>query len=168
MPYHLEKYLALSQASDTANWQNKTDIPLPAKDCLNQQSLQFIVQKAKRIYALNQKIQDFLPTELASHCWIINYSDDVITIGIDEAEWIASLKNNEQDLLEKLRFHANLAQVKKVQCIVRPVHFKEANAADEKSAAPLLFPKQHRSLLQAIAEAVTDPALKKALLNLVR
>jgi len=148
--------------------QAKTNDSKKAHSYLKRQPIRHIMQKAQYIYTLNEKIQSFLPAELTEHCWIINHFDDLITLGVDNAAWATQLRIHERDLIEKLRFHANLVQLKKIKYVIRPIKPKYEVLSSEEPTKHAEFPKQHRPLLRAIAQAVTDPALKKALLKLAR
>ncbi len=73
-----------------------------------------IIQKARFLLALDQRVQTLLPAALASHCRVMNTHDTILVIGGDSAAIIMQLRFLSADLLGKLRLDARFNGIKEI------------------------------------------------------
>jgi hypothetical protein len=143
----------------TAESKNSTDL-------LNRAIPQETLYKAKMLYRINQALPTMLSWPIGQHCWLMNFTPSSVTIGIDAAEWLIPIRQQEYHLKTYLEKHINLSSPFKIKYLVRPQHINASLPQSTLSKRPLKISTRNKQFLQMVAHTLTDERLKKALLNL--
>ena len=142
--------------------------PKSTTDYLNQAFAEDLLKKANTLYQLNETLKDILPNNINQHCWIINWTEKVLTLGIDAAEWLIQIRVCEKRLKKYIVKQINVSSKIKVKYLVRPTMDTVRIQHGALKRLPSKISIQNRKLLQAIANGITDKNLKEAILNLAR
>lgn len=125
-----------------------------------------MLEKAKILYHLNQELKKVLSEPINQHCWIINWSSDELMLGIDAAEWLIHVRACEKDLKTYLVQKIKMPSITKVKYLIRPKMDIISKNQSTSRRLPSKISTKNRSLLQAIANTITDKKLKAVLLSL--
>lgn len=91
--------------------QENSKDPALVKDCLQQGALKQIVQKARLLMALNEKLLEALEPDIRAHCQVMNIEGTTLSIGVNNAAWATRLRYQSKDLLKHLKQNPELAGV---------------------------------------------------------
>jgi hypothetical protein len=84
------------------NFSSRPD-PKKLNEVLQRGSLGNILQKAKLLETFNMALTRHLPSNIATHCQIMNFNNSILVIGVDDASWLTRLRFEEQTLLDNLQ-----------------------------------------------------------------
>ncbi len=82
---------------------DKNPDPIKINDLLGRSSLKSIMAKAQIIERLNTCLNRTLPTKLYTHCQVLNFENNIVIIGVDNAAWLTNLRYEEYDLRNALQ-----------------------------------------------------------------
>jgi hypothetical protein len=139
---------------------------VPSKNWLNHIFSTAILQKATLLCELNKKIKAHLSKTINQHCYLIDWTPNEITLGVDAAEWLIHVRQYEQEIKSYLIPHLNTGIMVKIKYLVRPaltnVGIKRAAYAKTSSK----ISTQNRTIIRNIAQSIKDKGLKASLLKL--
>ena len=103
---------------------------------------------------------------LAQHVIPLRYSDGCLSLQADSSLWASKIRHQQQRLINQLRSHPALSQLKLLKVRIEPLQ--------QERVKPVRRPALHRpsaetlTLLQQVADDITDPGLRDALKRLGR
>lgn len=103
---------------------------------------------------------------LAQHVIPLRYSDGCLSLQADSSLWASKIRHQQQRLIDQLRAHPALQQLKLLKLRIAPLQ--------QERVKPVRRPALHRpsaetlTLLQQVADDMTDPGLRDALKRLGR
>ncbi len=122
-------------------------------------TLQSLIDKAKQLESLNQKVLAVLPDELKPHCKVANFAHGILTLTVHSAAWGMKLRFAHSDLLRRLRSDAGLYTLKSIKQLVRPF----SPAPEQRSSKLAMESAASAESLTQSAATISDPDLKQAL-----
>ena len=146
----------------------QTSNPQEAKDpqsldhLLTANPLKHLVIKAQRIRAINDVLQQVLPSDLAPHCRTMSLREDTLNIEVDSSAWATRLRYLIPDLKYQLHNFTTTADVESIRCRVRPAAQAQPRA---KNKTPQLS-QTSAHVIRSTAQSISSPTLKAALLRL--
>ena len=75
-----------------------------------------IQEKARTLYRLTSRIRTWLPPELASHCWIADTEDHILTIIMDSPDLASLIRFHQHEVLKQVNHELGLTTK---QCLRR-------------------------------------------------
>ena len=124
-------------------------------------SLGRLVQHSGRLNELQRKLVDHLGPPLDQHCRIANYADTTLTLHTDSPAWAAKLRFVTPDILNYMRSHCSLHDIRTVRIRV---------SLPDTGPAPvprrLKLSQEAADHLRAVALSMTDEGLHQSLLKL--
>jgi len=126
--------------------------------------LRKIVRQAHRLLALDPLLKQCLPENLRPHCQIAQFATTKLTLLIDSAAWLTYLRPFIPQLLTRLKQHPQFAYLSDIQTRIQPAYIIPPPIEKKPVAAQLS--EENKQLLQSIAETISNPSLKKALIKL--
>lgn len=123
---------------------------------------------AKDIFALNEKLHNYLAPNLSSHFSIANYSADTLTINADTSAWASKLRNRIPDILDYARHECGLSKLISVRIRVSPNHNNTTHASLPGSglARKAFLSKKSAEFIASVATSIQDPALRESFLKI--
>lgn len=103
---------------------------------------------------------------LVQHVIPLRYSDGCLSLQADSSLWASKIRHQQQRLIDQLRLHPVLQQLQLLKVRIAPLQ--------QERVKPVRKPALHRpsadtlTLLQQVAEDITDPGLRDALKRLGR
>ncbi len=103
---------------------------------------------------------------LVQHVMPLRYSDGCLSLQADSSLWASKIRHQQQRLVEQLRLHPVLQQLQLLKVRIAPLQ--------QERVKPGCKPALHRpsadtlTLLEQVAEDITDPGLRDALKRLGR
>lgn len=82
---------------------NKKRDPIKVNELLGKSALKSIMAKAGIIEKLNTCLTRTLPTNILTHCQVLNFENNIVVIGVDNATWLTRLRYEEQDIRNALQ-----------------------------------------------------------------
>jgi len=140
--------------------------PKPCSACLKCAISTSILQKAKKLYHLNQQLKKVLPKTIHQHCYLMDWNVEEITFGVDAAEWLIHVREHERDITFYIATQIKVAPTTKVKYLVRPQQNNVQINKSQPSRGASKISLKNRDLLQTIANTITDKELKAAMLKL--
>ncbi len=139
--------------------------PHPIKDMLGKSTFQALMRKAQRIQSANALLQGMLPEDLAPYCRLMNIAFDTAVIETSNANIATRLRYMTRELLNSLRYHDFLRNIKKIKVKVHtparkkpPQPQRQVNPISGKSG----------DLIRESAESIDNPSLRDSLLKLAK
>ena len=126
--------------------------------------LQTIRLKAAQIQLASTILSQILPTTLLAHCFVSNIDQQKLVLGTDGAVWATQLRYQQQEILDKFRLNAKFASLQTIKIKICPTVEKTAVPQHQR----LTLSSNVARLVKNTASAVTNPALKTALLKLAK
>ncbi|MEE9451303.1 MAG: DciA family protein [Gammaproteobacteria bacterium] len=126
--------------------------------------LQSIISKSKRLACLDQQVKKNLLADLAPHCTVANLQAGHLVIAVDSAVWATHLRYQIPELLQKLRTDEQVPQLITIRCYVK----QAVPEAKKRSREPLKLSQQSIDNIISTAGYVKDEALQQALLRLAK
>lgn len=125
-----------------------------------------IIEKAKTIYQINQELPSILKEPGNKHCWLMDFNTHQVTFGVDSAEWLIHMREQEYSLRAYLASRIGLLSFHKMKYLVKPSNFHQECTKTPQHTRSIKISTKNKELLQTMAHAITDQALKAALLRL--
>lgn len=126
--------------------------------------LKQLTDRAAELGALDEKLRNCLPPELAPRVHVANVRDDCLVLQADGAAWATRVRYKTPEILAQLRALPEFAHVRSVRVRKRPagVHRRPP------PAAPRAMSSTVAAALTGSAEAIDDTELAQALARLAR
>lgn len=135
---------------------------------LQQQSgLHGLLEHARLVGQLQHVLHACLPAAAAAHCHLADYSQGRLLIIIDNAHWATRMRYQQDQLAQRLRRHNEFADLRQIQFRVRP-GAQFASTEQNASKARKQISAKARESIRDCADAISDQALREALLRLIR
>lgn len=139
----------------------------PAKRLLEQIAekdwFQSLRAKIKELEHLQNAFDKATHFRYMPHCRILEINQNCLLIGVENGSWATQLKYNTPTLLEKLHLYPEFQMIKTIRSHIFTAHSSKKLSAPPKSICP-----ESASMIVTIAQGITEPALKQALLRLAR
>lgn len=129
------------------------------------QTLGPLLNHAHRLEQLNKILREQLPPPLNQHCRIANLRDDILLLHADSPAWALKLRYSVPDMLDRLRRQPELQQLRTITVKINPASLVAAPAKKTRRAR---MSEDTARLLDDVADAITHPTLRTALLRLAR
>jgi hypothetical protein len=136
--------------------------PLQINNLLGRSQYSRLVSRTRILVALETLLQELLPEPLKAHCHLLAIRDETLVLAADSPVWAARLRFHTPQLVKQL----NRSQTVKLRTIRIRVRPPERRAPAECRKATVHRSKNSTAALQQVAQTVSDPGLKSALLRL--
>jgi hypothetical protein len=136
--------------------------PLQIKKLLLGSQYSRLVSQARVLMSLEKTLQELLPEPLKAHCRLLAIRENTLVLAADSPVWAARLRFHVPQLVKQFN-RSQTVKLRTIQIRVRPAE-RNIPAPRRKS-----MPKRSKSsttALQQVAQTVSDPGLKTALLRL--
>jgi len=160
--YHYAIHPLLEQASMKNVSAKKADLFFHADNS----PLHRVFAKIKQLNALNSRLSTFLDENLRKNCQVANLNGHCLVLLVNTGTAATQLRFIIPDLLQKFRLDPELRPIQDIQCKVRPVSSGSSATKPLRNVTPLS--RQTASIIEEIAESITEPKLKKALLRIAK
>ncbi len=131
--------------------------------------LRKLVRHAQRFRSADKIVKQFLPAHLHGHCQVAHLDTSQLTLTVDSAAWLTQLRYAQQTLLQQLKKQPQFIHLQTIQLRVMPlppqIPFKETQGLVSSSRR---LSNNTKELIKTSADSISHPALKKALLKLIR
>ncbi|SRR5579883_131859 len=124
---------------------------------LQNEELQFVLAKAKKLAELNQKIATYLDPHLRLHCQVANLERGRLVLLAANGAAATYLRFQSAELLKQFQQDPALQSIREIHCIVRP---PLTSAATPGTQMKPLSPQAAQSVKE-IAQSLDDPRLRK-------
>ena len=122
-----------------------------------------IVNKVDQLAKLNRKVAQTLDPELKKHCKVANLREGILILTTTSAAFGHKIRFIEMDLLSAIRAEPEWCHIKSIKTQVRPSRPPLQKSFSSAKMA-LSYPAAYG--IKSIAQDITTPALKEALLRL--
>jgi hypothetical protein len=136
--------------------------PLQIGKLLGASQYSRLVNQARVLKTLEEFLLELLPADLNTHCRLLAIREDTLVLAADSPVWASRLRFHSPQLLKQLN-HTQSVKLRTVQIRVRP---PEPFIPDERHKTSRQRSKNSTAALQQVAQAISDPGLKSALLRL--
>jgi hypothetical protein len=136
--------------------------PLKIRKLLGGSQYSRLVSQARSLMALEVSLQELLPEPLNAHCRLLAIREETLVLAADSPVWAARLRFHAPQLVTQLR-HTQSVKLRTIRVRVRP---PERNVATEHRKTTIQCSKESKASLQQVAQTISDPGLKTALLRL--
>lgn len=136
--------------------------PLQIKKLLLGSQYSRLVSQARTLMALETRLQELLPAPLKTHCRLLTIRADTVVLAADSPVWAARLRFHAPQLVKQL----NCIQTVKLHTVQIRVRPPERNVPTQRRKSMPLRNRNSTTALQQVAQSVSDPGLKSALLRL--
>lgn len=126
-------------------------------------SLQRLVQRAQSIDRLQQLLNQCLQPAAREHCYLASLQEATLTLIVTDGHWATRLRYQQKRLLQQLQQVPEFNQVLRIQFKVRPPMQPE-----KAPARNIDFSEHTGQVIQASAQAISDPTLREAMERLAR
>jgi len=124
----------------------------------------YLVARAKTLIELQVLLHELLPAPLNEHCRVLAIRDETLILATSSPVWAARLRFHAPLLVKQLS-DAQTVNLRTVRVRVRPP--ENASPASPVHRRAALRPgKTGAAALQQVAQSISDPGLKTALLRL--
>lgn len=96
----------------------KQDDLHPVMEGFSHSSLGKIIQKAKKLLALDRHMQTILPAEFASFCHVMNVNQGTLVLGVSSAAIAMRIRFISSDLVRELQKTTEWQMIRELQCKV--------------------------------------------------
>jgi hypothetical protein len=127
-------------------------------------NLHQLVDHCSQLQRLTRLVREFLPSPLNQHCQVANIRDQHLILHADSSAWATLLHYQVPALLEYLNQQPGLEHISNIRTRTMPYHQKSSDI----NPAPAKLPRSTAALIGSLADSMSNPALKEALLRLVR
>lgn len=134
--------------------------PKPFKECLNEAGLGTLVARAQQILAIKTLLQQWLPSELAPHCQVLNIHQGRLVLSGPSAAFITRLRYSTPEILDFLNSQSDLPTIHQV--IYKVIPFSSPPIIARPQTKPVLSSATLK-LLTEMATNTQHPQLKKSL-----
>ena len=136
--------------------------PLQIRKLLGGSQYSRLVSQARTLMTLEALLQELLPEPLNVHCRLLAIREETLMLAADSPVWAARLRFHAPQLVKQL-CHTQTVKLRTVQVRVRP---PERNVPTEHRKTTMQCSKESKAALQQVAQSISDPGLKTALLRL--
>jgi len=136
--------------------------PLQISKLLGRSQYSRLVSQTRILKALETLLQELLPEPLKAHCHLLAIREETLVLAADSPVWAARLRFHSPQLVKQL----NRSQTVKLRTIRIRVRPPERKVPTERRKATIHCSKNSTAALQQVAQTVSDPGLKTALLRL--
>ena len=136
--------------------------PLQINNLLGRSQYSRLVSQTRILAALETLLQELLPEPLQARCHLLAIRDETLVLAADSPVWAARLRFHTPQLVKQL----NRSQTVKLRTIRIRVRPPEKRASTECHKTTIHRSKNSTAALQQVAQTVSDPGLKTALLRL--
>ena len=136
--------------------------PLQIRKLLGGSQYSRLVSQARTLMSLEALLQELLPEPLNVHCRLLAIREETLMLAADSPVWAARLRFHAPQLVKQL-CHTQTVKLRTVQVRVRP---PERNVPTEHRKTTMQCSKESKAALQQVAQSISDPGLKTALLRL--
>lgn len=77
--------------------------------------LDSIIKRAASLEKLNTMFQNALNSELAKHCYLVEFDENSITLIVDNASWATALRYATPDIINTLRTKSTFKALKNIR-----------------------------------------------------
>lgn len=130
--------------------------------------LKTLVESCARVERVARLVADQLPEPLARHCRAVNLANGVLTLHSDSPVWTTRLRFIGPRLLESLRRHPELGEVREVRIRSLPASVLPVVSAHRPLRSSSRLSPAAASHVRDAALAISAPVLRAALLRLAR
>ena len=127
-------------------------------------SLQHILDHARVLEQLTRRLRRHLEPALAPHCQVANYREGTLVISTDSPVWATRLRYQLPQLRRQLAADHSLQGLSDIRLRVRPA----SRPLREQLPPPEPLSRDSALLISGIAESISDPGLRSALLRFAR
>lgn len=121
-----------------------------------------LLQRARQLKRLEEKICQLLPEGLAENCSLMNLQNGTLTLTTASPAWAARLRFFAPELLTQLKLRYSM-QLQTVRVRILP---QTETDAETVFVQPMVLSMQNANLLAQTAKTVNDPGLREALYRL--
>ena len=121
-----------------------------------------LVSQARALMALETLLQALLPEPLKAHCRLLAIREDTLVLAADSPVWAARLRFHAPQLVKQFNRNQTV-KLRTIQIRVRP---PERIVPTQRRQSMSRRSKNSTTALQQVAQTVSDPGLKTALLRL--
>ena len=121
-----------------------------------------LVTRARTLMELEALLHELLPAPLKEHCRVLAIRDETLVLATSSPVWAARLRFHAPLLVKQLSDYQTVT-IRSVRVRVRP---PEKHSPPPRRQAALRPGKAGAAALQQVAQTISDPALKTALLRL--
>ena len=136
--------------------------PLKIRKLLGESQYSRLVSQARALMALEALLQELLPQPLNTHCRLLAIREETLVLATDSPVWAARLRFHAPQLVKQLS-HTQNVKLRTVRVRVRP---PERNVPTEHRKSTIQCSKESKAALQQVAQSISDPGLKTALLRI--
>jgi hypothetical protein len=136
--------------------------PLQINNLLGRSQYSRLVSQTRILAALETLLQELLPEPLKAHCHLLAIRDETLVLAADSPVWAARLRFHAPQLVKQL----NRSQTVKLRTIRIRVRPPERLVPAARRKTTIHRSKNSTAALQQVAQTVSDPGLKSALLRL--
>jgi hypothetical protein len=122
-----------------------------------------LITRAKILMELEVLLHELLPAPLKEHCRVLAIRDKTLVLATSSPVWAARLRFHAPLLVKQLSDYQTVT-LRTVRVRVRPP--EKRSPPPRRQAAALRPGKAGAAALQQVAQTISDPALKTALLRL--
>ena len=122
----------------------------------------YLVTRAKTLMELEVLLHELLPAPLKDHCRVLAIRDETLVLATSSPVWAARLRFHAPLLVKQLSSHQTV-KLCTVRVRVRP---PEKHSPPPRRQPALRPGKAGAAALQQVAQTISDPGLKTALLRL--
>jgi hypothetical protein len=127
-------------------------------------NLHQLVNHCARLQRLTRIVRELLPAPLNQHCQVANIRDQHLILIADSSVWATMLHYHAPALLQQLNQLPGLEHISNIRTRISP-HYHGTSGVNP---SPAMLPESTAALIGNLADSMSNPALKKALLKLAR
>lgn len=127
-------------------------------------NLHQLVSHCSQLQHLTRLVREFLPSPLNQHCHAANVRNQQLILHADSSAWATMLHYQTPALLEHLRRQPGLEYISNIRTRTMP-HYQRKSGITPSSFG---LSDSTAALIGSLADSMSNPALKEALLRLVR
>lgn len=130
-------------------------------------TLSQLLVKCSRLKTWNQYLKDCLPEEntLLEHCQIVGLDKTSLIVIADNPHWVARFRFFIPDLIQQLKKHEDLEDIRAICCKVKPPHYRPSRKLKRQ---PLLISEQTAQIMEETAGKIKNGKLKEILLRMTK
>jgi hypothetical protein len=136
--------------------------PLRINNLLGRSQYSRLVSQTRILIATESLLQELLPDPLKAHCHLLAIREETLVLAADSPVWAARLRFHAPQLVKQLK-RSQTVKLRTIRIRVRPPERQIPAAPRE---ATISRSKNSTAALQQVAQTVSDPGLKTALLRL--
>lgn len=129
--------------------------------------LRNVLHKAELLQNLDARLTKYLPNDLRPYCKVANFLEQRLILVAANASVATAIRLESFNLLQAFRKDEMLKNIHTIQCKVAPAP-KTMRTTKRASQKMQRLSEQTSAIMQEIAETISDPELKKSLLNLTK